>query len=153
MNWKEGAEAMGLVAIVGSLIFVALEVQQNTAAVRSSLLQAISEQSYSATVLQIENANLHAAILADGRGDALDAEQQSLLNLFYAALIRIQQNRFLQGQLSILDEATLVELGGTGGPYVWPSFRTFWNRIESRYSPGFRAYMVREILPDPEPAH
>lgn len=152
MTWKEAAEAVGLVAIVGSLIFVALEVQQNTAAVRSSLLQAISEQSYSATVFPIENENLHAAILADGLGEELDVEQQSLLDHFYAALVRIQQNRFLQARLSILDEATLVELGGTGGPYTRASFRAYWSRIESNYSPDFQAYMEREILPATEQA-
>ena len=147
MDWKGAGEALGTVAVIGSLIFVALEVRQNTNAVRSSLIQAISEQSYAATVLAIENADLRAAGLAESNGEDLTDDQRSLLSTYFAAAMRIQQNRFLQAQLGILDEDILLQLGGRGGFYRRPIFAEIWAESKDTYAEDFQEFVERELLP------
>jgi len=139
--WKETAEIIAVLGVIGSLIFVAFEIRQNTNAVRSSTIQAISEQSYESVRIAIENPELRAAIRA-ARQDELDSDQRDLMEMLFQATLRIRQNRYLQAQLGILDEETSSEIGG-GGIYTVPYFRIWWEQNRTNYSPGFQAYMDR----------
>ena len=47
-KWKMVGSVLGGLGVIGSLVFVALEIRQNTEAVRSATIQAISEQSFTA---------------------------------------------------------------------------------------------------------
>jgi hypothetical protein len=145
-QWKDVIEGMGVLSIVASLIFVAFEIRQNTDAVRSSAIQDISRLSYDATVLSIEKDEIREARLAVCRGD-LDESQRFLLQLFYAALMRIQMNRFYQLQLGILDEQMILSLGGKGGAYRNPYFAEIWPVLKVDFTEDFQAYIERDVLP------
>ena len=43
LTWKGLIEILGILGVIGSLIFVALEIRQNTNALRSATIQAIGE--------------------------------------------------------------------------------------------------------------
>ena len=145
-QWKDVIEGMGVLSIVASLIFVAFEIRQNTDAVRSSAIHDISRFSYDATVLSIENDEIRDARLAVCRGD-LDESQRFLLRLYYAALMRIQMNRFYQLQLGILDEQMILSLSGKGGAYRNPYFAEIWPELKIDFTEEFQAYIERNVLP------
>ncbi|HEY5622263.1 MAG TPA: hypothetical protein VIV14_00785 [Gammaproteobacteria bacterium] len=44
--WKETAEVLGIIGVIASMIFVGLEIRQNTSTVRGATLQAVSQQSF-----------------------------------------------------------------------------------------------------------
>ena len=54
VGWKEIAEVLGILGVIGSLIFVALQIQQNTNAIRSAAIQDISRWSYDASIVNLE---------------------------------------------------------------------------------------------------
>ena len=143
---KDVIEIFGVLSIVVTLAFVALEIRQNTNAVTSATIQEIARFSYDATVLTIENADLRAARQAVCSGN-LDDSQRFQLRLFYAALLRIQMNRFFQMQLGIIDEEMILALGGKGGAYRNPFFAQIWPELKIDFTPDFHEYIEREVLP------
>jgi hypothetical protein len=146
MSWKDVTEILGVLGVIGSLIFVAFQIQQNTNAVRSATIQAILDRSYDATVLAVENAELRAATQASCDG-TLTADQRLQLAAYYRAILRLQMNRYLQVQLGILDEQLALTLGGRGMAYRRPIFAELWAEGKREYSPEFQAFIEREVLP------
>ncbi len=143
-NWKDFVEIIGVFAIVVSLVFVGLEVRQNTNAVKSTVVQAIAQQSYDSIVFIIENHELRMAKLAvDG---APPDEQRQLVYLYYSALIRIQLNRYMQARLGVIDLDTVLTLGGSSGIYDHRSFREYWSLRRENFDPEFVAYMENRVF-------
>jgi hypothetical protein len=142
--WKETAEILGVLGVIGSLIFVALEVRQGTAAVRSSTIQSISQQSFTTVALIIENADLRTALRAESDGMPLTDDQEQLVDTFWNAALRTQQNRFLQIELGILSEEIAVE--GIGPGTYGESFTDHWANVRDRYPINFQEYIERLVL-------
>ena len=147
--WKETAEIVGALGVIASLIFVALEIRQNTDAVRSATVQDISRWSYDASLVVLEIPELLAAREAACSGN-LSQQQRIQLTVYYAALLRIQMNRYQQSQLGILDEDFALNLGGRGGAYANPFFPEAWSLMKNEFDPGFQEFVEREILVAPE---
>ena len=145
-SWKDWFEVVGVASIVVTLGFVAYEIRQNTDAVRSAAIQDISRFSYDATVLSIEKDELREARLAACGGE-LSEDQAFLLRMYYAALIRIQMNRFYQARLGILDEETILSLAGRGGAYRNPYFAEIWPLLKLDFDDDFKEYIERDVLP------
>ena len=143
-NWKDLVEIVGVISIVLSLVFVGLEVGQNTNAVQSTVVQAAAQQSYDSIVLLIENEGLRIAQSAiDG---APRDEQRRLLGLYYAALLRIQLNRFMQTKLGVVEVERVMSVGGRGGIYDRPSFQEWWSERRDSYDQDFVAFMEERVF-------
>ena len=143
---KDVVEMVGVFGVIGSLIFVAFQIRQNTRAIESSTIEAILSHSYDAVVLTVENADLRAAQVAACNG-ALTGDQREQLIAYYRALLRLQLNRFFQVELGILDEETALALGGRATPYRRPIFAELWEETKDDYSPEFQDFVRRGILP------
>ena len=135
------------VGVVAGIVFLAIEVGQNTEATRSATIQEISRWSYDNVTLSITNADLREAIWAACNGDPT-RDQNMILNNYFTGLMRIQINRFYQAQVGTIDEQTALALGGTGGPYAWPYFEQYWARSKNRFAPEFQRFVESELLPD-----
>jgi hypothetical protein len=131
------------VGVFVSLVFVAMEVRQNTEAVRSATLQAIAEQSFAAVAQLVEDEDLRVAYDLARGGQPLTPSQRLHLKTFYMGLMRIQQNRYMQAQLGILDLETLNFTGGRAGAYSIPFFAEFWSEDRDEYPPEFVEYIDR----------
>jgi len=142
---KDVFEIIGVVAIVLSLAVVAFEVRQNTAAVRSTAIQAVSEQATDAIALVVENADLRDAIDAADRGTA-DEKQLRHVNTFYALILRLQLNRYLQSEVGAIDRQVILKMGGRATVYNSPSFRSYWNNIKENQPDNFREYMENDVF-------
>lgn len=149
-RWKVVGSLLGGLGVIGSLVFVALEIRQNTEAVRSATIQAISEQSFDAVAQLVENADLRAAYEAARTGSALTPEQRLQLKVFYLGIMRIQQNRYLQSQLGVLDLETLLFVGGQGGAYDLPFFAEYWAEDRDQYPAEFQDFVEGVLLPQRE---
>ena len=146
VKWKDVLEVTGILGVMGSLIFVAFQIRQNTRAIESSTIEAILSRSYDAVVLTVEHADLRAAQVAACNG-ALSGDQREQLIAYYRALLRLQLNRYFQVQLGILDEETALALGGRATPYRRPIFAVLWEETKDDYSPEFQEFVRRGILP------
>ena len=84
--WKETAEVLGVLGVIGSLVFVAFEIRQNTEAVRSSTIQSISHWSYETYMAYVENEALRVALQAACDGTMSD-DQRRQVGSWYGAIL------------------------------------------------------------------
>lgn len=146
-KWKVVGSVLGGLGVIGSLIFVALQIHQNTEAVRSETIQAISEQSFTAVAQLVENPDLRAAYEAASTGAKLTPEQRFHLRMFYLGIMRIQENRYLQARLGVLDLKSLLFVGGKGGAYSLPFFAEYWAEDHDQYPAEFQDFVGSVLLP------
>ena len=142
---KDAFEFVGLIAIVLSLAVVAYEVRQNTAAVRSAAIQGVSDQATNAISLVVENPELLDAIDAADQGTA-DRRQQRQVDAYYALILRLQINRFLQAEVEAIDRQIILRMGGRATVYNTPSFRKYWEQIKENQPGDSREYMERDVF-------
>lgn len=149
LNWKGLVEIVGILSVVGSLAFVALEIRQNTNAARSSTLQTVSEMSFDSTLAMVDNADLRDAWIAarSVRLTDLTEDQQLQLQWFVGALLRVQQNRFNQVKLGVIELDDALDMGGRAASYKSPVFAEIWATARDNYPEDFQAYIDEYVLP------
>ena len=140
--WRETAEVLGVIA---SMIFVGIEIRQNTYAVRGATLQAVSQQSLDLVMAGLDNSDLRSAFAA-ARNDRLSPEQRDLLSWFISAKLRADENRFRQVELEILEPSTFQQLSNHAA-YRLPYFADYWDRSGGVFAPDFQEFVVQEFLP------
>ena len=144
-------KAGSLIAAVGvmaSLGLVAYELRQNTQAVVGQTLQALAEQHTELALAGVENADLRTA-WAVGADDpsALTEAQREHLSWFYAAVVRVTENRFRQYQLGTLDEDALLQLGANGPVFRNAYFKTWWPDRRSFHTQDFVDFVDTKLVP------
>jgi len=151
VSWHSVVETLGILGLIGSLLFVATEIRQNTAAISSATIQGISDQAYESSIFVAENAAMRDALRAMCDGSET-IDQRLIMNAFIDAVLRIQLNRFYQSKLNVLDRQTLLELGGRGAIYTHPAFAEIWEQSKSQYAPEFQDYVEQQLLPLVQPS-
>lgn len=139
--WRGAAEAIGVLGVIGSLIFVALEIRQNTNAVRSATIQAISQQSYDANYRLAENSELVEIISKADNGEALTDSERRRLFAWWTAILRLNENRLQQYRLGVLDASILFDVGGRNRVYQGNSFAEYWESRKQDYSAEFQRFI------------
>lgn len=150
LNRKDVVEILGVLGVIASMVFVGVEIRQNTNAVRGSTLQAVSQQSMDLVMAGIQNADLRLAFIASREG-RLVPEQESLLGWFISAKLRADENRMRQVELGILDASTFQQLSNHAA-YRLPYFAIYWSRNADRFPSDFQKLVEREFVPLSKPA-
>ncbi len=145
---RDVIESIGLVAIVASLIFLAVETRQNTAALYAESRQSVLAASHSELFMLVENPEL---LLSVTSGDALTEEQQVRLGAWLAASMRSREFSWLQHRDGIIDDAqwqaeVLIIR------FILDSIRTReWWQVVGQYNshPEFVQFVQTEVLNEP----
>ena len=140
MRGKSLREVVGFAGVVGSLVFVGLEIRQNTLATRAAANQnmgtAISAV-WLETAQDPERSLLTLQFLDDRSMELTPTEEAQLANQSIAAL-RQYEVIWRQVELGLLGPEVLTyfgfEPGGIATGRIWP-------RIRDRMSPDFRAFL------------
>lgn len=140
-------DAVGLAAVVFSLIFVGIEVRQNTAATRSATQQAIFDGAQGGILEVIGNEQLRSVMVASSQDpewlvDHTGTPDYLLLYYFY-------MNRF-----NFIENARFHYQQGTYPPESWAgnhgwvqslasdhTMQHFWSELRSGYDAGMMEYM------------
>ncbi|MFV1985682.1 MAG: hypothetical protein ACC682_00260 [Gemmatimonadota bacterium] len=141
-------DLVGFIGVVLSMLFVGLEVRQNTTAVRSATQQAIADQ---ANTLDLLVASDPAMARLMGRlfeeqitfADAADDPELLQLAFFVRAALRRVENIYLQVENGVLDEAAFDRIGY--GFYRTPFARSVWVDMKNSFDPSFRAFFDQRI--------
>ena len=138
-------QILSAVAVGLSLIFVGLEIRQNTAAQRAETRQALTDASRelslaissSRELTRVWYARWHPE-LDDGRLGALLTRPDSLqaLSIMHANLLNLE-NVFLQALEGVVDLSVLGTYGFTSPMFENPGFTSFWEARRSLYDPRF----------------
>ena len=92
------------VAVVVSLIYLAVQVRQNTRSVRAASFQALSESLSDRTLRLAEDADLHGIYTRGLRGEDLSEQDSQRFGTILMSLLRVSSNPFVQYRAGFLTE-------------------------------------------------
>jgi hypothetical protein len=145
MSAKTIGETLAALGVIASLVFVGLEIQQNTAVARAQTRQALTEnlQEYIMT-LASDPALFEAYQNRFRNGIQGTLDDRRAVYVMYARL-RMVENVFLQVQEGVVDESIFLSYGWSKQPaFMTPQFREFWPENRSRFNPEFVAAFEAE---------
>ena len=131
-------EVVGLVSVIGSLVFVGVEIKQNTAAVRGATQQAVSSQVSEMYRIVSENERMaslvNQALRGDSKKDLTDSDYISFWNFQMMGLRRIE-NIYLQYKNGLLTEDAFSRIGM--GIYRTKLVREVWEERRVDFEKDF----------------
>jgi hypothetical protein len=133
------------IGVIAGIVFLAYELRQNTNVARSSAIQSIAQLTYEHNMRVATDPALRTLqdVLDKEGASNLSAEQKSQVFAVFTALMVLQQNRFEQMELGIIDESSGFGIGGTGAAYRRPIFAEFWAERRDRYPQDFQEFMEK----------
>jgi hypothetical protein len=153
MNWEAMSaigEMVGAVGVIVSLVYLALQIRQNSNVVRSATRQAISTTQVEMGFRIAESSDLRASIAASWgiEGPPTAAQDTEILNVFlYRAFLRAYENQYHQFK------------EGTFDADMWSGYREalrgmffsggslkVWEQTRAAFSPDFTRFVDSEIL-------
>src|SRR5215475_1430321 len=151
-------QVVGAIAVVISLIYVALQIRQNTNAVRSATAQTVHEHFSNWYNLLAADAEL-AQIASKGLRDYASLSEQERVRFIaiFMSFVSYSQNAFLKWREGLLKpalwlgwEQVMLNLFGA------PGGKAFWKERSYLFGEEFRRYieddlMKREPRPDAKP--
>jgi len=142
------AEITAAVLVVVSLVYVGIQVRQNTAALKLSTSQNLSED-FTDVYLALSQNNETAEIFQKGLQDcdSLTPVEKIRFYAFFHKFFRIYENAYYQYVNGALEEEPfegisnqLIMLG------AMPGLRTYWNDRRSFYNSSFQAYVDKNVM-------
>ena len=136
-EWGSIADVVSGIAVVISLIYIAIEVRGNTRAQEAATIQAISAQGIALSKeLPLE---VRRKIRA---GEELSPQEASEYGLFVFTALRVYESWWLQWQLGTLRD----EVFSTYNAFIGSTFgdqytRDIWTNGAFNFTPGFQAYL------------
>jgi hypothetical protein len=137
------------VAVVGGIIFLAIEIRQNNELLRSESRQALITNDVASLAANFQNADVFAKLVSNSE---MPAEDQLRLSFMFALDLRNREFEYFQYINGLLDEQTwlayrhVILINHSTG-----LGRTWWDEIgRGIVDPDF-ANLVDELLVDAEP--
>ena len=124
-------ETIATLGVIASLVFVGLEIRQNTAATEGATLQAMSDMH---TQILLESTwdegflNLFSQALFEGRTD-FSREENLRLGRYYIAHLSHLENTYLQHQKGLVDETVFESYGWPSRLWQTPHFRAMFGGL------------------------
>ncbi len=150
VNWEAigaTAEALGAIGVIVSLIYLASQISQNTAAIRAGTAQQVTNRGGEiAQAVALSPALI--SIRARGLADIESLSKEEVLQFFSLMLVvfRAYENAAYQFQEGFLDPGVWSGLrSNLVSTVTQPGFRVWWNRGREGFSPDFQL-LVDEIL-------
>lgn len=146
-NW---VEIIGVFGVVASLVFVGLEVRQNTAAVRGATYQAIADASLQHTMWFADNETLRRLWARVRYDQALPEdftrEENLLLGTNYVMTVRRVENIYVQVREGLVEEEAVLRFRPSADFFQSPYFLQFWEEWRPQIEPAFLEYFESEFL-------
>ena len=145
MSAKTIGETLAALGVIASLVFVGLEIQQNTAVARAQTRQALTEDLREFIMIRAEDEHLfdvfHDRFENTYEGSVDDRRAEYVM---YARL-RMVENVFLQVKEGVVDESIFLSYGWSEQPVFMSSeFRDWWPNHRMRFNPDFVAAFEAE---------
>lgn len=148
-SWRTFVELVGSLGVIASLLFVGLEVRQNTAAVRGATYQSILDASQEQTLWFADNTEIRelTARVNDGAVQAdFTLAENFMLSANHAMTIRRIENIYVQVREGLVPEGVVQRFRPSANYFDTAWFEEFWVDFGPQMEPGFRAYLEAEFL-------
>jgi hypothetical protein len=140
---------LGAAGVVASLIFVGLEVRQNTAAVRGATYQSITDSSLQQVQWWADNEKLlqHEVRIDDGAlSGEFTPEENLLIKVAFVSTIRRIENIYVQVREGLVEKDAILRFRPSNDYFETPYFQEFWASWRLEVEPAFREFFEREFL-------
>ena len=149
---RNTVELIGVVGVVVSLVFVGLEVRQNTSAVRGATYQAIADASLEQLIWFADNEKLlqfWVRIMNGAVPDGFSEEEQLVIGANYVMTIRRIENIYVQVREGLVEEEAALRFRPSSDYFESPYFQEFWKGWKPQMEPSFVEYFETEFLEQP----
>ena len=146
-DWASIAEIIGALAIVISLIYVGIQVNESTRAVRSATANETTA-AISAWYIEIGNNQQAAELYARGMADPESLSSGELAQFIYLThgLILEYQAAYYLSEEGTLDQELRESItNNLAGVREMPGYQLYWSQRGSLFKPNFREF-VDDIL-------
>jgi len=124
------ADIVGVILVIASLMYVAMQVRQNTNAIYAQSRQAVLAASQAELFAEMENPDVITSMVKLG---PITAEEQIRLNSWLFALMRSREFAWLQYRNGVIDEVQWqTEVGAIKFFFDAQRARDWWNVIGRR---------------------
>ena len=145
--WKETAEVLGVLGVVGSLIFVAFEIQQNTVAVRSEAALGMQAQIQSVYDMLMIDPMMEIYMRGMESPGDLDAIETAKLNSYLSVNMAAFQNLRFQVREGSYDEALARGYWQIlRNMMEYPGMKEYWATRSFVLADEFRAFVETDVM-------
>jgi hypothetical protein len=138
-EWSEISDLVGTVAVVLSLVYVGLQVRQNTAAIHTTTSQGVYELNQAQSLLVMESAELAEILHQAEVGDELSPADSIRYNNYLNGKVNLFEAVYthaLQGTMEL--EMAAGWLAGMGSLRCVGGMDAYWARKRTEYHGTFR---------------
>ena len=139
------SQTLGSAAVVASLIFVGVQLRQNTKATRASSHHAVSEALNRVNLLWARNSEA-ARIWLSGLSDrrALSPEDRWRFDSMMRAYLHVCETMYTQADLGAGDAGIVIaEENGIKAVFLSDGVKEWWVENPFGFSPSFRSYVEK----------
>ena len=153
-SWKDLFEAVGLLAVIASLVFVGMETRNsadqaaiNTRAIEIASYQELTNNIIAANLVLIGNSKLVALQLkVESNSDALSEIERRQYAVWVISRLRHADLAFFQFERGVIDESRMRStLGPLQGTFRDQMSRDIWQAVQDNFVESFRVYMNEYI--------
>jgi len=152
MTWDEIVAVSQLVAALGvilSLIFLAIQLQQNTKAVRASSIQNLVQILSATAQTAVDNEYLVPLMLKANSTESLSAEERARLHFWFVMCFRRFEGVYFQKHWGLVDSAAIAGFERSNVSILASrSGRVFWEGAKGIFNSEFVAYMDKQLERD-----
>jgi len=145
-------ELVGGIAVVASLVYLALQVRQNTRAVRGSTLH-LNTDLWASLFLRLADPSIVQAYVAGMSGRA-DIKPLHYSQFYFIAksMFLAQEDQFYQARNGTLDPGIYAayERATCAQMLAFAGFRIWWQQTRPTFTPAFAAHIDALIAATPE---
>ena len=149
-QWGAIAEVVGAVGVIASLVYLAIQIRQNTDMVAANTFQAISSTSTNLVTNMFQTPELIDALLqVVNQPEEMSQRDILILDLYFRALTRNFENYYYQHQKGFLDDE------------IWTGYvkalmemlnldvgKEYWGRNKQLFGKSYAEFIDRQLLED-----
>ncbi len=141
------SQVIAAVAVVPSLIFLAIQLRQNTNAVRASSIQSLVQSLSANAQSWVENESLIAiALKANTSPEELTEVELARLHFWFVMAIRRFEGVYFQESLGLVDRAFIEGFERSHISIIASkSGRIWWSKAKDVFNSGFVSYVEQEL--------
>jgi hypothetical protein len=146
------AELVATLAIITSLIYVAVQIRQNTHAVKLSSAQNLSHELRESLGLLASDADLSDIHLRAMRDiDSLAAGEKFRFYIFLNNVFRVYENAYYQKTQRTVDPSVWAGMqGNMNATKLTSGYQAFWRDRKSIFSSEFQEFYDNEVAGNPD---
>ncbi len=142
------AQIIGAVGVIASILYLAIQIRQNTRSARSASQQQLTERIHNRLLLVATNAELAKLITADWKTAEFNDVERTQISYWLAAIIADIKGIHTQYKLGLVDKATLHSRITVikDGVFNTELGVNAWNNIKHDSNPDFIRWFERYII-------